>query len=165
MSIQELKEKYPWVGEKHPWMVGDEERAAMWERFEKAKGEFRARRVNSVRKFAFDALRKNGGFMDKKLLNNEICKHVLETYFAEHNDDVWVEERGGSVSSEASWFASEVAGEVVRWLADNTCIDLYDVVATKQGMERLQKFGMRVDAVKNGKDDTVKVWPKQWNIG
>lgn len=164
MNVKELKEKHPWVGEKYPWMVSEAERAAMWERFEKAKEDFRARRIKSVQKFAFRVLRQNGGFMDKRVLNSEICKHILKTYFAEHNDDVWVEERGGSVSSEASWFASVVASEIVRWLAENICIVLYDVVATKQGMERLQKFAMRMNAVKNGKDDTVKVLPKQWNV-
>lgn len=156
MDVQEKKRKYP-------WLVSDEEMEAMWNRLENRKDEVRRRYINSIRNYAFRLLTLEGGFMDKRHFSSKVCSYIVKTYFAEHTDETWVQDRG-SIRGEASWFSSGLAREVVRWLAENTCIDLYDVIATKKGMERLQKFGVRVQQVRAGKDDTVKVWPKQWNI-
>lgn len=147
--------------EKFPWLISDEEREAMWARLEKRKKELRSH-PHALREYALNCVKDNGGFIDKRLLYGEIGKYVLEKHLSEFTDETWDNNRV-SVKDDAECFAYGLARGIVRWIAENTCIDLYDVIATKKGMERLQKFGTRVEAVRNGRDDTVKVWPKQWN--
>lgn len=121
-------------------------------------------KIDNIRKHAsfyqkmmYEKLRKeHDGIADKKTLKNILVKHILEKdlarfkyyYLERHN--AWV-------------FADSFSNEVVNWLGQNVCIDLYDLVVTKKAYGRLKKFVSRAEEVEALDDNTVKVWPKQWN--
>lgn len=60
-------------------------------------------------------------------------------------------------------FTLAYAHEIVNWLGRNVCVDLYDLIATKKGYERMKKFVHTAEGFNKESKPELNFWPKQWN--
>lgn len=121
--------------------------------------------ASKFHKLAYEFLRvEQGGVCDKKVVRRFIARHLYDNELSEFLKKTDKFPFGFHPDQpNAVWFGDEFAKEVVNWLGANVCIDLYDLLVTKKAYARLKKFVARAEDVECLEDNTVTVWPKQWN--
>lgn len=105
------------------------------------------------------------GIADKKRLVNSLYKRLkdgmMDMFLNPLNYRCFGELN--EVQHRAYEFTLAYAHEIVNWLGRNVCVDLYDLIVTKKGYERMKKFVHAAEGFdKEGKPE-LNFWPKQWN--
>lgn len=67
------------------------------------------------------------------------------------------------VQHRAYEFTLAYAHDTVNWLGMNVCVDLYDLIATKKGYERMKKLVHVAEGFEKEGKPELNYWPKQWN--
>lgn len=67
------------------------------------------------------------------------------------------------VQHRAYEFTLAYAHDTVNWLGMNVCVDLYDLIATKKGYERMKKLVHVAEGFEKEGKPELNFWPKQWN--